>query len=121
MIWLVWTLIGRNFEGSIDGENWVLLHAGTNDGHILSLQRISEQQRELELSWCRTLLIDEPDNWSTSYCDYMERHYRHTWQVNNSSEQYFRYFRIIGADPINGINRSLYVIGLEIYGHVYEH
>ncbi|KAL3807585.1 hypothetical protein ACHAXA_000387 [Cyclostephanos tholiformis] len=112
-----------NFEGSTDGEHWVLLHAGTNDGHKLSLQRITERQRAIELSWINNTLIrinGPENNWRSAYCDYMERHYRHTWEINNSSEQYFRYFRIIGADPVDGEARSLHFIGLEIYGHVYE-
>jgi hypothetical protein len=108
-----------NFEGSTDGEIWVLLHAGTNDGHKLSLQRVTERQRALEFNWFNTL-SNEPEHWPKMYCDYMERHYRHTWEVNNSSENYFRYFRIIGADPVDGEGRSLHFIGLEIYGHVYE-
>jgi hypothetical protein len=114
-----------NFEGSADGENWVLLHMGTNDGHKLSLQRITEQQRAIELNWINTLIhrangINGPGNWRRPYCDYMERHYRHTWEISNSSGKYFRYFRIIGADPVDGGARSLHFIGLEIYGHVYE-
>ena len=121
-----------NFEGSTDGEHWVLLHAGTNDGHKLSLQRITEQQRAIELNWIRTLIHEEQRRGGTSdginhlatwrrlYCDYMERHYRHTWEIGHSSEQFFRYFRIIGADPVDGEARSLHFIGLEIYGHVYE-
>lgn len=110
-----------NFEGSMDGETWVLLHAGTNDGHKLSLQRVTEQQRAVEQDWFKDLTHRyRPENWQKLYCDYMERHYRHTWKVNNSSEQYFRYFRIIGADPVKGESRSLHFIGLEIYGHVYE-
>ena len=66
-------------------------------------------------------MTNEAENCLTVLCDYMERHHRHTWQVNDSSDQYFRYFRIRGADPFDGEGKELCFIGLEIYGRVYEH
>jgi hypothetical protein len=110
-----------SFEGSVDGETWVLLHAGTNDGHKLNREQIPQRQRELEQNWLRSLVANEAENWPTLQCDYMERHHRHTWQVNDTSDQYFRYFRIMGADPVDGEGKELCFIGLEIYGRVYEH
>ena len=110
-----------SFEGSVDGETWVLLHAGTNDGHKLNMEQRQQQQLEVEENFARSLMTNEAENCLTVLCDYMERHHRHTWQVNDSSDQYFRYFRIRGADPFDGEGKELCFIGLEIYGRVYEH
>ncbi len=64
-------------------------------------------------------------HWKEIYCDYMERHYRHTWEIDKDlltglQQHYFRYFRIIGNDPLDGEGRCLHFIGLEIYGHAFE-
>lgn len=129
-----------NFEASNDGQNWILLHAGRKaDGHNLHYDRI--QSRALrEEEWFMEMRQGENAftpirNWPEVYCDYMERHYRHTWEIDNSAlqtssssssssapnnRQFFRYFRIIGADPPGSGGSCLHCIGLEIYGKVYE-
>ena len=141
-----------NFEGSMDGLHWTVLHAGSDNQHKLRATRISDQQAQFEASWFDTLIRGDErsggiTNWREIYCDYMERHYRDTWEidcaVSDSQQQqqqqqqqvvphpsshhhqqqypqYFRYFRIIGNDPQDGEGRCLHFIGLEIYGHVYE-
>jgi len=115
-----------NFDASNDGETWVTLHEGKkNDGHNLSYERIVQRKALGEDGWFQELRGQSDSNgyvasWPDVYCDYMERHYRNTWEFNNVPQgQYFRYFRIIGADVGEG-GGSLNCIGLEIYGKVYE-
>ncbi len=143
-----------NFEGSNDGQNWTILHAGSEHTiHKLRATRISDQQAQLDAIWFdyfRRGPLSEMRNWEEVYCDYMERNYRHTWEIDyrpssstrsspqlqphtlqfpqqqqqqqqqQQSPQYFRYFRIIGNDPQGGEGRCLHFIGLEIYGNVHE-
>ncbi|KAL7538542.1 hypothetical protein ACHAXR_009629 [Thalassiosira sp. AJA248-18] len=111
-----------NFEASPDGENWILLHAGRDDdGHKVSYKRACERRRCGETEKLRGLLSrgDEVERQET-FCDYMERNYRHIWELDNSSGHFFRYFRMIGADTADEIGRCLHAIGLEIYGDVQE-
>ena len=63
--------------------------------------------------------VEDETTRNDTYCDYMERHYRHVWELENSPDLFFRYFRMIGADE-EGDGSCLHAIGLEIYGHVYE-
>ena len=139
-----------NFEGSNDGVAWTILHAGSDTQHKLRATRISDQQAQFDAKWFDYFRLGPQSglkDWDEVYCDYMERHYRHTWEIDfepsssptssprsqplpsqhlqlrqqqQQSPRYFRYFRIIGNDPRDGEGRCLHFIGLEIYGHVYE-
>lgn len=110
-----------NFEASTDRENWVLLHTGkSDDGHNLTQIRCGDRQRRGETKMFNDLLLGANETERRKiHCDYMERHYRDTWEVDNSSG-FFRYFRIIGADDPDEVTSCLHCIGLEIYGNVYE-
>ena len=111
-----------NFEGSTDGDNWTILHSARDrDGHKLSNSRALERKEMGERKWINDLLSEGNSNSERQdiYCDYMERHYRDTWEL--STGQYFRFFRIVGADPIEDEHGGcLHCIGLELYGHVYQ-
>lgn len=114
-----------NFEASTDGENWVTLHEGRKtDGHNLTHERM-QQRHNSEREWFEEIFHGEEAytpimDWQEVYCDYMERHYRHTWELNNVPPGvFFRYFRIIGADA-PGEGGCLHCIGFELYGKVYE-
>ncbi|KAL7542166.1 hypothetical protein ACHAXR_013155 [Thalassiosira sp. AJA248-18] len=115
-----------NFEASTDGENWVLLHEGRRtDGHNLTYERLTQRHALGENEWFQEIrqgrdAFTPIANWPEVYCDYMERHYRHTWEINNSTGQFFRYFRIIGADVVGDGGGCIHCIGLEIYGKVHE-
>jgi len=120
------------FEASNDGESWVVLHEGRkSDGHNLTYERITQRKALGEDRWFQELRGTGSNgritNWPEVYCDYMERHYRHTWELKSNNLNgggkkfpFFRYFRIIGADPVDETGGCLHCIGLEIYGSVYE-
>ena len=117
-----------NFEGSSDGENWVVLHEGRkSEGHNLTYERIQSRSKR-EQDWFQEIMQGNNAftpimNWPEVYCDYMERHYRHVWEVNVPTVpgQFFRYFRVIGADPHGEDGGGcMHCIGLEIYGKVYQ-
>jgi len=117
-----------NFEASTDGTNWVLLHEGRkSDGHNLTYERKVQRHALGESGWFHEMQMGDQQMdpilcWPEVYCDYMERHYRHTWEINNNAttSQFFRYFRVIGADPVGTPGGDLHFIGLEIYGNVCE-
>ena len=112
------------FEGSIDGESWTLLHLGReSDEHELKHERFLERERQLENVRLVSKLRETPEvNRDGIHCDYMETHYRHTWEIVDidAIHSFYRYFRIIGADPPSDEGKCLHCIGLEIYGRVHE-
>lgn len=111
-----------NLEASMDGENWVILHRGTNDdGNKVSQRRRNERINAGEYDALGGLLygIDGEEERKNEYNHYMERNYRHIWKLDNFSREFFRYFRMIGTGPPDE-RRCLHAIGLEIYGSVYE-
>ena len=112
------------FEGSIDGESWTLLHLGReSDEHELKHERFLERERQLENVRLVSKLRETPEvNRDGIHCDYMETHYRHTWEIVDidAIHSFYRYFRIIGADPPTDEGKCLHCIGLEIYGRVHE-
>jgi len=86
-----------------------------DQGHKLTYTRAREREELGEKKWVNELLGVAVDNAGRQevICEYMERNYQHTWELSNTSEQYFRYFRMIGADNEND-PRCLHAIDLEI-------
>ena len=111
-----------NFEASNNGKNWIVLHAARDDIHLLRINGKHDPERHAsgQLHWLRDATQDLNEGEKEEvYCDYMERFHRHTWEVNNSSGDFYRYFRIIGASP-EGSHKCLHGIGLEIFGLAQE-
>ena len=88
-----------NFEGSANGTDWVVLHTGRDeDGHKVSCSRHLKRGIEGETPHVELLInVEDETTRNDSYCDYMERHYRHVWELENSPDLFFRYFRMIGG------------------------
>ena len=111
-----------NFEASVDGTSWDILHEARKDRHLLqpSLDEISQMQNVHN--------VDE-------LVSIAEENHRHTWKVDASS--YYKYFRFAGLTteqyetlyegdvertfgPDGRIFRSpcLHGVGFELYGDV---
>jgi len=111
-----------NFEASVDGNSWDILHEARKDRHLLqpSLDEISQMQNVHN--------VDE-------LVSIAEENHRHTWKVDASS--YYKYFRFAGLTteqyetlyegdvertfgPDGRIFRSpcLHGVGFELYGDV---
>ena len=107
-----------NFEGSVDGKQWIVLHASRDDFNLVG------NRTELgEPHWIRNAIqkADGDSEKQKIYCDYMERYHRHTWEVDKAAVGlFFRYFRLVGATERGVDTGCLHCIGLEIYGLVYE-
>lgn len=77
------------------------------------------QQLQTELSLC-----NNDNERVTIGQEFVEREFRHTWQITPPSDIFCRYFRIIGVGPDyeHGENAStcLHGVGLELYGDVHE-
>ena len=133
-----------NFEASVDGKSWIVLHEARGDRHLIGMN-ISDGRESGERRWIRDVMKHTDDAQKEEiYCDYFERNHRHFWRIGGSDGDgdgegdgnghgdgngaavnaeedrlFFRYFRLIGASP-RGSPDCLHAIGLEIYGHVSE-
>lgn len=116
-----------NLEASLTGTDWEVLHEARGDSHLmpppriesldLSIQEIVESARDAQDN---DITVEEADEVLLAY---VEKNHRHTWDIQ--SNQFFRYFRIIGPgipfaelDPRHG--GCIHVVGLEIFGNVQE-
>ncbi len=112
-----------HFEGSGDNRNWTILHRGRDvDGHNVSFQKFVQREDRSE----RAMLTDHIQN-NNDFDDeekvdiwthYMEKEMRRVWEVEDHTDNYYKYFRIIGIDTGEGF--CLHYIGLEIFGKVHE-
>ena len=112
-----------NFEASVDGASWDILHEARKDRHILN-----PYEEELER------LPADIDK--AGYVAIAEERLRHTWKVNSSS--YYNYFRFVslkrekleelyesvyqrgegGPDGRVNFSDCLHGVGFELYGDV---
>jgi hypothetical protein len=114
-----------NFEASVDGVSWDILHEARKDRHLLK-----PSPNEID-----TL----PTNNDVDFVSIAEERHRHTWEVNSSS--HYKYFRFVSLsfaqlDAEYGIGRGiggtdslgpdgrvlfsycLHGVGFELYGQV---
>lgn len=111
-----------NFEASHDGQHWEVLHASRGDDHLCMGHDIIHGQRtgaETFLQEAMQEYVYSEDEALDAVISFLELHHRHTWELNPPPEQFYRFFRMIGADDI-GENTCLHGDGLELYGEIYE-
>ena len=114
-----------NFEASVDGNSWDILHEARKDRHLLQPSR--EETENL------AAVDDIADDDIVSIA---EENFRRTWKVSSSS--YYKYFRFASltteqlkalyesvwesdeVDPDGRVNFStcLHGVGFELYGNV---
>ena len=109
-----------NFEGSNDGVNWMILHAARSD-NSLNLMISGRNGKTLFRSELKRSGIVESEDYTeeeraVAMLHFVEKKFRHTWELNPPPTAFYQYFRIIGAD----IEGCLHGEGLEIYGDVFE-
>ena len=90
-----------NFEASVDGSSWDILHEARKDRHLL-------QPSEEEIGQ----ISAEAD--PADYVSIAEERHRHTWKVSASS--FYKYFRF--ASLTNEQREALYGRGVNAFGSV---
>jgi hypothetical protein len=106
-----------NLEGSLDGENWAVLHEGRENDYISTSEfQSTERQAELNtvLDGAGVLGLEDRIAFVSSL---YERHLRRTWDVRASvgPNAFYRFFRIRKVG-----NGCLHGSGLELFGDVFE-
>lgn len=114
-----------NFEGSLDGNDWDVLHAARSDGNLDF--SVHNDHDATKLSVKLGELYDTVENESEeeqckAIVNMVETEFRHTWELTPPPTKFYRYFRIIGAMPLDydGENFCLHGEGIELFGDVYE-
>ena len=88
-----------NFEASVDGITWDVLHAARNDQY-LCLSESSDIITKLDKSFP---LSSSDEQRSEALLRLIEQDYRHTWELSPTPTQYYCKFRIIGAGSENDV------------------
>lgn len=111
-----------NFEASVDGNEWEMLHAARDENiSPPSSQEMEELTRE-------TLFEDDYEQedipkeaeLSEFLLSYVERKHRHFFEIDHNDETegvFYRYFRFTGVEESTS---CLHGVGLELYGNVHE-
>ena len=113
-----------NFEGSEDGKTWDILHASRNEGYLRlrgELANGKAAMRYVQRVFFEELELHQVNNKEAMdvLVSFLEREQRHTWPITPPHDNFYRYFRIIGAEEI-GAGGCLHCEALELYGDVYE-
>ena len=109
-----------NLEGSNDGTQWDVLHEARNDDHL----RLTETDDKIDVQLAQTLEYYNDDVRTDALAadillSMLEQDYRHTWELDPKPEQFYRFFRIIGAGPTDD-GECLHGEGLELFGDLHE-
>jgi len=113
-----------NFEASQDGESWDALHASRNEDYLKLREGYANGKAAMQYVqrvFFEELEIHQVDNREAMdvLVSFLEREQRHTWAIAPPRNNFYRYFRIIGAEEI-GAGGCLHCESMEIYGDVYE-
>lgn len=113
-----------NFEASVDGEHWECLHASRDEsflrlrGELANGKAAMQYVQRVFFEELEQHVVDQKEAMDV-LVSFLEREQRHTWEITPPPTQFYRYFRIIGAEEVGG-GGCLHGEGLELYGDIYE-
>jgi len=110
-----------NFEASHDGVTWDILHASRGDNNLLLSDHAPGRRTSAEtfLQEAMQAFVYSEEEALDAVISFLELHCRHTWTLDPPPDQFYRFFRIMGASEL-GTDSCLHGDGLELYGEVYE-
>jgi len=116
-----------NLEASTDGTTWDVIHEARGKQSKLYLDQsiYKKNEEQFRKIWSMDLWSKGKESRKIAMCDYMEKNHRQTWQVQNTADKFYTYFRFISiaihkSEVRGGRQTCLHGIGFEIYGGVLE-
>lgn len=108
-----------NFEGSLDGTQWDILHASRGGAKLDLYLDCAETFFEAKMNISE--FKGPEQNISDRVLDTVEHEFRYTWELTPPPTQFYRFFRIIGAGgrEVGGFG-CLQWEGIELYFYVRE-